>query len=139
MAVANDLDKAALRRVARASASAIGNNVFDLYGSLLCTAMPLLIERDVPFEIYRDVFEAAVDMVYDDLARRETGVPIRGGANALHEPFIDRIGDAQTAYHVCRIVLFAVSGVVEPGQELVTRSLLPHLEATWKVYEEALR
>jgi hypothetical protein len=135
----SDLDRAAARRVARAGAGNI-SSVYDLYGAFLCTPMTLLIQRGIPFEVYRAVFDAAVEMLYDDLARRETGQSAVGSVHSLCEPFFERFGgDTQLTYHICRIVFFAVSGVVEPGAELVTRAMLPTLERTWSVYEDALR
>lgn len=135
----SDLDRAAFRRTVRANADVV-EHVCDLYFHLLLSPIPMLVQRGVAFETYRGIIDAGITMVYIDVDQQARGLPQVGGPSVLYLRFLDVLGgDHQFAFHACRIILFAITGMVAPGGEDVTRQLVVAVEDTWNRYAEALR
>ena len=136
---ANDLDRAAFKRLVRVGVS-VDINVDDLYIGVFMAPMLSLIRCGIAKEVFRSILDAAVTMVYTDIDRRDRGQESIGGAQALLGPFVEALGgDEQFAYHICRITLFGISGVVGTGLEAETRDLLESLDPVWDAYKESLK
>lgn len=134
----NDLDRAALRRTIQAGH--VPEDVDEMYLGVLTVPMMVLVKGGVPYDVLERLFRESVRMIYADLDRRDAGLDAIGGATLLAPRFqVDLGGDEQFVYHVCRIVLFAVSGIVEPGHEEDTLAYVDVLKGMYALYTEVVR
>lgn len=112
----NDLDRAAFRRLVRNAENAgVERTVTALYESMLSGFVSWCVPK-IGAERTWQLMDAAIVMLFEDVARYRRGEQGRGSAAELAMQCLDAFDDDQARHHACRVILFIAAGCLDQDE-----------------------